>query len=191
MTNFAILTGKTLAARIAGFGKVSATYAKATHQLAYSALNHVELHHDAKYMNALFNATPANYRNALVKWAVAFGKVAFDPKAGAGFTYAKAKVSDMPGAMKISPADFVKDSTKSTAEFDEMKRLESMIKLFREKGASKKMVKALEGVQRMFTGETAAPVNVVAATTVIKARKAKAAATAPKAAKVEKVAAAA
>lgn len=182
MATFKILTGKALSAAIAGFGKVSATYSEKTHQLAYSALNHVEEHHDACHLNSLYAATPVNYRSALVRWSTAFGKVTFDAKELA-FTYAKGKASDMPAALAVSPADYVKDSsTKAEAKFDEIAQLESVIKRFTEKGASRKMLSALKGALRMVKGEVPAAENVVPAAKVIKARKAKASKAAPKAA---------
>lgn len=186
MAQFAILTGKALASRIAGFGKVAATFTQATHQLAYSALNHVELHHDAIYCNALFNATPANYRGALVVWFKAFGKVAFDA-ATKEFTYSKTAKSDMATAITISPADYQKQSsTKDAADFDEIKALESFIKKMVEKGARKRMIHALNGVMRIVKGELPEDkTNVVAAPEVVKARKAKAAGKAAKVAKTE------
>lgn len=175
MAAFAILTGKSLAKAIAGFGKVSATYAEKTHQLAYSALNHVELHNDACHLNGMYAVTPVNYRAALVKWAVAFGKVEFDAIA-LTFSYKKGKASDMPAALEISPADYVKaSSTKTEPTFDEVEQLEKVIKRFADKGASKRMVAALKGVLRVMKGEAEpAAANVVPAATVIKARKAKA-----------------
>ena len=77
MTAFAILTGKSLKTAVASYGKTAATFTEKTHQLAYSALNHVEQHHDAIYCNAIYSATPKNYRAAVVKLMTAFGKVAF------------------------------------------------------------------------------------------------------------------
>ncbi|EBX4816790.1 hypothetical protein DRY87_24495, partial [Salmonella enterica subsp. enterica serovar Newport] len=62
MTSFAILSGKSLKSAIAGYGKIAATFSQKTHQLAYSALDHVEQHHDAIYCNAIYSATPKNYR---------------------------------------------------------------------------------------------------------------------------------
>lgn len=189
MATFKILTGAALKNAISGFGKKSSTYAELTHQLSYSALNHVELHHDAIYVTSLFEATPVNYRSAIVRWAVNFGSVTFDAKTTA-FTYKKGKASDMDGAMKVSPADFVKSEKKAETAFDEIKQLEAVIARFTEKGASKKMVKALQGALRVVKGESV-PENVVTASTLIKARKAKSAPKGKAAPKAEKVAAAA
>lgn len=107
MATFAILTGKKIASAIASFGKVAATFSQRTHQIAYSALNHVELHHDACYVQALYEATPVNYRKAIADWATYHGKVAFDAKT-LTFTYAKRKASKMDEALQVSPADFTK-----------------------------------------------------------------------------------
>lgn len=109
MANFQVLTGKTLKSKIAGFGKKAATFAADLHQLAYSALNHVEEHHDAVYVTALYNAMPTNYRLSVVKWSTALGKVTFDPKT-LEFSYAKGKTSDMVKAMAVSPAEFSRET---------------------------------------------------------------------------------
>ncbi|OCX12688.1 hypothetical protein QV13_24125 [Mesorhizobium hungaricum] len=115
MTAFAILTGKSLKTAVASYGKTAATFTEKTHQLAYSALNHVEQHHDAIYCNAIYSATPKNYRAAVVKWMTAFGKVAFDA-VKLVFTYAKGKKSDLPAAFTTSPADYEKDKKSTEAK---------------------------------------------------------------------------
>ncbi|MBR2689182.1 MAG: hypothetical protein IKE42_15120 [Aquamicrobium sp.] len=107
MTAFAILTGKSLKNAVANYGKTAATFTEKTHQLAYSAINHVEQHHDAIYCNAIYSATPKNYRAAVVKWMTAFGKVAFDA-IKLVFTYSKGKKSDLPAAFVVSPAEYEK-----------------------------------------------------------------------------------
>lgn len=190
MTAFAILSGKSLKAAIAGYGKIAATFTEKTHQLAYSAINHVEEHHDAIYCNALYNATPANYRAALVTWMKDFGKLTFDATTKA-FTYNKAKKSDLPTALTVSPAEYAKAASTKATNFDEVKQLESLIKKFEEKKATPAVLNALRGVLRIAQGKGApAAENVVAAPTLVKARKAKAAkakpvAVAPVAAPVE------
>ena len=115
MTAFAILTGKSLKNAVANYGKTASTFTEKTHQLAYSALNHVEQHHDAVYCNAIYSATPKNYRTAVVKWMTAFGKVAFDA-AKLVFTYAKGKKSDLPTALATSPAEYEKAKKSTTAK---------------------------------------------------------------------------
>ncbi|EBW2353252.1 hypothetical protein C9W97_25240, partial [Salmonella enterica subsp. enterica serovar Enteritidis] len=111
MTSFAILSGKSLKSAIAGYGKIAATFSQKTHQLAYSALDHVEQHHDAIYCNAIYSATPKNYRASIVKWLTAFGKVSFDT-VKLEFTYSKGKKSDLSAALLISPADYEKEAAK-------------------------------------------------------------------------------
>lgn len=115
MNAFTILTGKTLKNAVAGYGKTAATFGQKTHQLAYSALNHVEQHHDAVYCNAIYSATPKNYRAAVVKWMTGFGKVVFDA-VKLVFTYAKGKKSDLPAALATSPADYEKAQKSTTAK---------------------------------------------------------------------------
>ena len=146
MAKFQVLAGKALASAIAGRAKAVATFTEREHQLAYSALNHVELHNDAKYLNALFDVTPANYRKGLVSWATAFGKVSFDSKERA-FAYAKGKKSDMDQAMEIAPANYEKaKGEKPKAAFDEVTYLERVIKKMDEEGASPRVMQAMKGV---------------------------------------------
>lgn len=128
MTTFAILSGKALKGAIASYGKTASTFAERTHQLAYSALLHVENHHDAVYCNAIFAATPKNYRGALVTWFKSFGKVSFDA-AKSEFTYSKGKKSDLPTALMVSPADYAKAKADTTDKAGKslLERLEAMV----------------------------------------------------------------
>lgn len=147
MSNFAVLTGAAIGKAIASFGKQIATFKAREHQLAYSALNHVEMHNDPKYLNALYAATPANYRAGLRAWSAAFGRVSFDDKAESGpFVYAKGKTADMDGALAVAPADYVKAQKAETAEkaFDEVVELEKIIKRFAEKGATMRTLNSLK-----------------------------------------------
>lgn len=110
MAKFEILTGKSLAKAIAGRGKQVATFTEREHQLAYSALNHVELHHCPSHLNALLAVTPTNYRAGLIGWAKAFGKVTFDVEAKA-FAFAKGKESNMAEAMNVAPAEYSREAS--------------------------------------------------------------------------------
>lgn len=186
MATFAILTGKKLASAIAGFGKVAATFTEKTHQLAYSALNHVEQHHDACYVQSLYEATPVNYRSAIVNWATNFGKVTFDATT-LTFSYAKGKKSDMEGAMDVSPADFKKESSKKAGKVVSLAdRTESVftkvLKDPKARKADKAFAKVMLAHIAAYKGESATPTgeNVVQ---LKPARKA------PAKAKAEKVAA--
>ncbi|CCF19148.1 protein of unknown function [Pseudorhizobium banfieldiae] len=145
MTKFVVLTGSKLNNAIKGFVKAAATFTEKEHQLAYSALNHVELHNDPKYLNALYAVTPANYRRGLVSWSTAFGKVKFDDKARV-FEFAKGKKSDMAQAMEIAPANYEKATKgKPAAAFDEVKYLESVVKKLEENGGSPRVLQAVKG----------------------------------------------
>jgi hypothetical protein len=104
---FTVLEGKKIAGAIKGFGKKCATFSGLVHQIAYSAINHVEAHHDAIYCNAFYNALPVNYRKMVADYMTAFGKVTFDSK-DLTLTYAKSKKSDLESALTVSPADFQK-----------------------------------------------------------------------------------
>lgn len=148
MSKFTVLTGKALSAAIAGRAKAVATFTAREHQIAYSALNHVEMHNDPKYLNALYAVTPVNYRRGLVAWASAFGKVSFDAKQVA-FVYSKNKKSDMPAAMDIAPANYQRKATKAETVFDEIQYLERALKKLNAEGASPQTIKAMEGVIRV------------------------------------------
>lgn len=145
MSTFTILTGAAIGKAIVSFGKTISTFKEREHQLAFSALNHVDLHNDVKYLNALYDATPVNYRGGLVAWSTAFGRVTFDAKTGV-FAYAKGKKSDLEAAMAVAPADYAKAQKEGAGEkaFDEIAELEKMIKRFGEKGASMRTLNALK-----------------------------------------------
>ena len=147
MAKFQVLTGKALTSAIAGRAKAVATFTEREHQIAYSALNHVELHSDVKYLNSLFDVTPANYRKGLVSWATAFGKVSFDSKERV-FAYAKGKKSDMEQAMEIAPANYEKSQGKGKAAgtFDEVVYIERALKKLEEENASFRVIQAMKGV---------------------------------------------
>lgn len=188
MATFNILTGAALAKAIAGQGKAVATFTAREHQLAYSALNHVELHNDPKHLNALFDVTPANYRRGLVSWATAFGKVTFDPKTKA-FVYAKGKASDLEKALDIAPANYAREANATVEKTAKplIDRAEALAKRTLESDDSSADDKAFARALAEFV------VARKRATTrpVIVPTPAKAKAEAVKAAKVEEVAAAA
>lgn len=165
MANFQVLTGSKLGNAIKGFGKTVATFSEREHQLAFSALNHIELHNDEKYLNALFAVTPANYRKGLVSWATAFGKVSFDADERV-FKLAKSKKSDMEQAMQIAPANYEK-AKNATAEvtFDEQKYLEGVVKKLTDKGADPRVLQAVKGALNLYK------VNQIAAVKKEKAAK--------------------
>lgn len=189
MATFEVLTGKALKARVAGFGKKAATFSADMHQLAYSALQHVEDHHDAVYCTALFAAMPTNYQASLKNWFTAFGKVKFDAESKA-FAYAKGKESDMPGAMAVSPAEYQRAKGAKAAS-PLMDRVESMAKKAIESGDASHEDKAFARALANFVQLYKAPrpaVDQNATPRVIKGGKGKAA---PAAATVETVAKAA
>lgn len=124
---FKILSGKSLKNAIAGYGKKAATFSQATHQLAYSAINHVDEHNCASHINALYQATPTNYRGALRQWACHFGKVKFVTESMT-FEYNKSAKSDLEGALSISPADYTKATRKGPSKTTPLiDRIEKMI----------------------------------------------------------------
>lgn len=175
MKNFTVLKGKALANAIAGFGKVSATYTERTHQIAYSAIAHLDEHNCVRHLNALFAATPANYRGAIMKWACHFGKAKFNAESKA-FEYSKGKQSDLPSAYLVSPAEFVKPSGKKSAgTYNPEKRLESFYKELldnRAKGAAidPRIISGIEGIIRLLT-KTTVPAEIVDMTATKPARK--------------------
>ncbi|MEN5275776.1 hypothetical protein ABE527_02385 [Brucella sp. TWI432] len=164
MTQFNVLKGAALGKAITGQGKAIATFTAREHQLAYSALAHLDEHNDAKYLNALYAVTPANYRGGLRAWVLAFGKASFEADNNE-FAYAKGKKSDLEKAMEIAPANYAKEAKGGKAEqpFDEIEYLEKALKRLQDKGATIQTIKAMEGVVRVAKGT---------ALTVIKAEKA-------------------
>lgn len=153
---FVVLTGSALTSAIAGRAKAVSTFTEREHQIAYSALNHCSISNDPKYLNALYTATPANYRKGLVLWSVEYGNVAFDQKTGA-FKYAKGKTFNMDSAMDIAPANFEKQAkaakeAKETA-FDEIKYLEGVVAKFEDKKGSPRILQALKGALTMAKSE--------------------------------------
>lgn len=147
MAKFQVLTGSKLNNAINGFGKTVSTFSEREHQLAYSALNHVELHNDPKYLNALFAVTPVNYRKGLVAWSTAFGKVTFNKETRA-FEYAKGKASKMDDAMEIAPANYEKQAGDGKAKensFNEVKYLEKVIAKLEEEKADPRVLQAVKG----------------------------------------------
>lgn len=174
MATFSILKGKALGKAIVGQGKLVANFTQREHQLAVSCLMHVDAHSCPSHLNNLLAVTPANYRAGLKAWAVAFGKVKFNAETlvfdyhGKGET----KVAEM---MEIAPANYIK-TTKAGAgggkALDEAKEIAAFTKKMTEKGASIRVIQALEGVLRL--AQTPAVVELVPAT--------------PKKAKVEKTA---
>lgn len=159
MSTFSVLTGAAIGKAIASFGKTIATFKAREHQLAFSALNHVDLHNDAKYLNALHDATPANYRAGLVRWACDLGRVNFDVKAGA-FVYAKNKKSDLETAMKVAPADYQKAKGEQAEKaFDLEKTLEKLIEKAAEKGTAMRDLNALKLCLSTIKGAEIVPVQ--------------------------------
>lgn len=147
MAQFQILTGKALSSAIAGRAKAVATFTEREHQIAYSALHHVELHNDPKYLNALYAVTPVNYRKGLRAWSQAFGKVKFDDATSA-FAYVPGKTSNMEGALETAPANFEKagGKKKDAGEFDEIAYLERALKKLEDNKASTRTITAMKGV---------------------------------------------
>lgn len=160
MAKFEILSGKALANAIAGRAKAVETFTQREHQLAFSALHHVELHSDPKYLNALYAVTPANYRTGLRNWATALGKVSFNSESKE-FEYSKGKKSDMEKAADIAPANFEKEKGKAReeAEFDEAAFLEKVVAKMTEKGASPRVLQAVKGALTLAKTPVSAPVE--------------------------------
>tara|TARA_B100000678_G_scaffold152398_1_gene127243 strand:- start:597 stop:1223 length:627 start_codon:yes stop_codon:yes gene_type:complete len=172
MATFQIIKGKALANAIAGRAKQVATFKEREHQLAASALTHLDAHNDACYVQALYEVTPRNYRAGLVKWATAFGKCKFDAKAEK-FEYRKGK-SDMEAAMKIAPADYVKETKKADAkkpEFDLVAKMESLIEKAEEVGTDHATLSAMHGVIRLHKAAMEKAAKEVAAEAEKKAEK--------------------
>lgn len=108
---FKILTGKALSTAIGGMGKKAATYSESLWQVAASALHHVEGkgNGSVEYVNAVYSATPTNFRGGLKAWFEHMGRVKFDSDTGA-FKFAKKRKFLEAEMMTVSPAEFAKPS---------------------------------------------------------------------------------
>lgn len=179
MAQFSVLKGKGIAKAIAGFGAKAATFSQLMHQIAYSALNHVEEHHDACYVQQFYDAAPVNYRAMLVTWFTNFGRVSFDAKA-LTFTYAKSKKSDMDGALAVSPAEFQKESKGGAAKEDTVEKviasMMTRLEAIRDKGTKidPRIMQAAKGLVLLAEGKAGqAPAELVKSDKAAKAKKAK------------------
>lgn len=159
MAQFSVLKGKGIAKAIAGFGAKAATFSALVHQIAYSALDHVEQHHDACYVQQFYDAAPVNYRAMLVNWFTNFGRVSFDAKA-LTFTYVKSKASDMDGAMAVSPAEFQKEkkggaSEKADTQEKVLASAITRLEAIREKGGKvdPRVLQAIKGALAIVEGK--------------------------------------
>lgn len=147
MTAFQILTGSALKSAIAGRAKAAASFTEREHQLAASCLMHVEQHSCPSHLNALYQATPTNYRAGLVAWSTAFGRVTFDKDAGV-FAYAKGKKTDVDGLLAVAPANFEKQakaSARAEKEFDVATYLAKVVDTLTNKDADPRILQAVKG----------------------------------------------
>ncbi|MCV9960750.1 hypothetical protein OIU34_02460 [Pararhizobium sp. BT-229] len=163
MAKFEIITGKALKSAIAGRGKAIATFTEREHQLAVSALAHLGDHNDVIYVQALYDMSPANYRTGLRKWFLEFGKCTFKANEngqGGVFVYAKAKPSNIEGAMEIAPANFekaTKEKDTTPATFSTADYLEKVVEKLTKEEADIRVIRAVEGALKVARG----PVVVV------------------------------
>lgn len=163
MAKFAIITGKALKNAIAGRGAQIATFTEREHQLAVSALNHLDQHNDPIYVQALYDMSPANYKRGLRMWFLEFGKCTFkaaETGQGGTFVYAKSKPSNLDGAMEIAPANFEKAAKESTSEakaFSVTDYLAKVVEKLTKEGVDQRVIRAVEGAHKVATG----PVVVV------------------------------
>lgn len=129
MATFKVLKGDALGKAIEGRGEAIATFTEKEHQLAYSAIAHLEEHNDAKYVNALYAVTPVNYRAGLRAWVGAFAKAKFE-KESQTFVYAKGKESNLEKALEIAPANYAKEANAGAGKAAKslMERVESAAK---------------------------------------------------------------
>ncbi len=74
----ALIAGKNLKSAINAYGKQAATFAEKMHQLAASAVAHLNAHNELCYVQQLYDATPLNFRPVLREYIVNFGKVKFN-----------------------------------------------------------------------------------------------------------------
>lgn len=171
MTAFQILTGSALKSAIAGRAKAAASFTEREHQLAASCLMHVEKHSCPSHLNALYQATPTNYRAGLASWSAAFGRVVFDKSTGA-FTFAKGKKTDVDGLLAIAPANFEKQakSARTEKEFDVAAYLAKVVDTLTNKDADPRVIQAVKGALNLT--KMPAPVAKAEKPTRVKAPKA-------------------
>lgn len=160
MAKFEILSGKALKSAIAGRGKAIATFTEREHQLAVSALAHLDQHNDPIYVQALYDMSPANYKRGLRLWFLEFGKVSFkaaEQGQGGAFVYAKSKPSNIEGAMEVAPANFEKAAKENTAEpkaFSTTEYLTKVIEKLTKEDADIRVIRAVEGALKVAAGPT-------------------------------------
>lgn len=122
-----IIKGKELASAIKGGAKKFATMREFFHTLAASALVHVDEHADACHLNSVFAVTPINAQKELIQWATDLGKVKFSVKEG--FKFAAGKASEIEKAIRISPAEYKRETVKKDAvEETELRIIQAAIK---------------------------------------------------------------
>lgn len=112
---FAILTAGNLDKSIVALKGKFSTAGAALHQCAASALHHVEKHACASRVNAVYAATPASARKAVVQWFEHMGRVKFDSAKGQ-FTFAKKRRFLADEMMTVSPMEFAKASGSKAAK---------------------------------------------------------------------------
>jgi hypothetical protein len=160
MAQFQVLEGKKIAGAIKGFGAKAATFSTLVHQIAYSAINHVEQHHDAIYCNAFYNALPVNYRKMVTDYMTAFGKVSFDAKELV-FAYSKGKKSDLETALTVSPAEFQRQKKAGMERVDTVeKALASFLTRLQaikdKSGLDPRVLSAAKGIAALIGGKAEA-----------------------------------
>ena len=204
MSKFEVLNGSAIGKAITSFGKAITSHKAREHQVAYSAIAHMEPKeegkapsNDPKYLNALYAATPANYRAGLKNWALAFARVRFDDKAENGpFVYNPKGTADLVGAMDVAPADYAKaTSDKAAAPLNLVKAIEGLIKKAIEANVSARELNALKlclsGLQNGEMKSAPVPVSVKVKAVKPVAGSGKIVARAPKVQPVAEIAAAA
>lgn len=163
MAKFEIISGKALKSAIAGRGKAIATFTEREHQLAVSALAHLDQHNDPIYVQALYDMSPANYKRGLRLWFVEFGKCTFkadDKGNGGAFVLAKKQPTNLDGAMEVAPANFEKAEKEKTREakaFSTVDYLAKVVEKLKKEDADVTVIRAVEGALRVAGG----PVLVV------------------------------
>lgn len=163
MAQFAILSGKALKSAIAGRGAQIATFTQREHQLAVSALAHLGDNNDPIYVQALYDMSPSNYRTGLRLWFCEFGKCTFkadENGKGGAFVLAKKRETNLEGAMKVAPANFMKEVNAAAApakDFSAADYLAKVVEKLTKEGADPRVIRAVEGAQKVAAG----PVVVV------------------------------
>ena len=127
------MTIKQLNSKIDALGKRLATAESDIQELGLVCLQHLEDHGDTMPLNRLVNVLRRGQHQAFVEWSLAFGKVVKnttkDTMAAQPLSYAKAKTTDIEGAIAKPWFEFADDKAEATKKaFDFQQAVMALLK---------------------------------------------------------------